>query len=162
GVDLFILETFARLEELEQAILAISELCDLPIVAQMTITDDGNTPLGDTPETIVKKLAPYKLDAIGLNCSVGPQIMLESIKKMGTFTKRPLSCQPNAGFPKLVDGRYIYLCSADYMSKFSKRFIQSGVRMLGGCCGTTPEHIKAIKTVVRVLQPSKLFVAASQ
>src|SRR5262249_21986232 len=150
-----------RLEELEQAILAIRELCDLPIIAQMTITDDGNSPLGDTPETIMKKITPYKVDVMGLNCSVGPQIMLESVKKMGEFTKVPLSTQPNAGFPKLVDGRYIYLCSSDYMSKFSKRFIQAGVRVLGGCCGTTPEHIKAIKTVVRVLQPSKLFVAGT-
>ena len=159
GVDLFVLETFSRLEELEQAILAIRELCDLPIIAQMTITDEGNSPLGDTPETIVKKITPYKVDVMGLNCSVGPQIMLESVKKMGEFTKIPLSAQPNAGFPKLVDGRYIYLCSSDYMAKFSKRFIQAGVRVLGGCCGTTPEHIKTIKTVVRVLQPSKLFVA---
>lgn len=159
GVDLFVLETFSRLEELEQAILAIRELCDLPIVAQMTITDEGNSPLGDTPETIVKKIAPYSIDALGLNCSVGPQIMLESIKKMREFTKTPLSAQPNAGFPKLVDGRYIYLCSSDYMSKFSKRFINAGVRILGGCCGTTPEHMKAIKTVVRVMQPTKLIIA---
>jgi homocysteine S-methyltransferase len=79
---------------------------------------------------------------------------------MSSLTKHPLSAQPNAGFPKLVDGRYIYLCSSDYMSKFSKRFIQSGVRILGGCCGTTPEHVKAIKTVVRVLQPARLFVAS--
>lgn len=159
GVDLFVLETFSRLEELEQAILAIRGLCDLPIVAQMTITDDGNSPLGDTPETIVKKIAPYLVDALGLNCSVGPQIMLESVKKMREFTKTPLAAQPNAGFPKLVDGRYIYLCSSDYMSKFSKRFINAGVRILGGCCGTTPEHMKAIKTVVRVMQPTKLFIA---
>ena len=161
GVDLFMLETFSRLEELEQAIAAVHECCDLPVIAQMTITDDGNSPLGDTPETIVRKLAPYKLDAIGLNCSVGPQIMLESIRKMAELTRTPLSAQPNAGFPKLVDGRYIYLCSSDYMSKFSKRFIQSGVRILGGCCGTTPEHMKSIKTVVRVLQPSRLVVTTS-
>lgn len=158
GVDLFVLESFSRLEELEQAILAVREVSDVPIIAQMTITDDGNSPLGDTPETIVKKLSPYDVDVLGLNCSVGPQIMLESIKKMAEHTKLPLSAQPNAGFPKLVDGRYIYLCSSDYMSKFSKRFIQAGVRILGGCCGTTPEHMKAIKTVVRVLQPSKLIV----
>lgn len=162
GVDLFVLETFSRLEELEQAILAVNELCDLPVVAQMTITDDGNSPLGDSPETIVQKLMPYKIDVLGLNCSVGPQIMLESIKKMAEVTKMPLSAQPNAGFPKLVDGRFIYLCSPDYMSKFSKRFIQSGVRILGGCCGTTPEHMKAMKTVVRVLQPSRLVVAAGK
>lgn len=162
GVDLFMLETFSRLEELEQAIQAIRELCDLPIVAQMTITDDGNSPLGDSPETIVQKLSPYKVEVLGLNCSVGPQIMLESIKKMAAVTKTPLSAQPNAGFPKLVDGRFIYLCSPDYMSKFSKRFIQSGVRILGGCCGTTPEHMKAMKTVVRVLQPSRLILTASK
>ncbi len=161
GVDLFILETFSRLEELEQAIQAIRESCDLPIIAQMTITDEGNSPLGDKPETIVQKLSPYKVDAIGLNCSVGPQIMLESIRKMADLSKIPLSAQPNAGFPKLVDGRYIYLCSSDYMSKFSKRFIQAGVRILGGCCGTTPDHLKSIKTVVRVLQPSRLFVAGT-
>jgi homocysteine S-methyltransferase len=160
GIDLFVLETFSRLEELEQAILAIRELCDLPILAQMTITDEGNSPLGDTPQTIVRKLGPYAIDSLGLNCSVGPQIMLESIKKMSEFTKLPLSAQPNAGFPKLVDGRYIYLCSSDYMAKFSKRFIQAGVRILGGCCGTTPEHIKSIKTVVRVSQPSRLFITA--
>ena len=162
GVDLFVLETFSRLEELEQAILAVRELCDLPILAQMTITDDGNSPLGDTPETIVRKLSNYTIDVLGLNCSVGPQIMLESIKKIAEFTKLPLSAQPNAGFPKLVDGRYIYLCSSDYMSKYSKRFIQSGVRVLGGCCGTTAEHIKAIKTVVRVLQPSRVLATAGK
>ncbi len=162
GVDLFVLETFSRLEELEQAILAVRELCDLPILAQMTITDDGNSPLGDTPETIVRKLSNYTIDVLGLNCSVGPQIMLESIKKIAEFTKLPLCAQPNAGFPKLVDGRYIYLCSSDYMSKYSKRFIQSGVRVLGGCCGTTPEHIKAIKTVVRVLQPSRVLATAGK
>jgi methionine synthase / methylenetetrahydrofolate reductase (NADH) len=161
GVDLFILETFSRLEELEEAIHAVQEVCDLPVIAQMTITDEGNSPLGDTPETIVRKLAPYKLDAIGLNCSVGPQIMLESVRKMAELTKTPLCAQPNAGFPKLVDGRYIYLCSSDYMSKFSKRFIQAGVRILGGCCGTTPEHMKSIKTVVRVLQPSRLHITGS-
>jgi methionine synthase / methylenetetrahydrofolate reductase (NADH) len=161
GVDLFMLETFSRLEELEQAILAVRESCDLPVIAQMTITDDGNSPLGDTPETIVQKLSPYKVDALGLNCSVGPQIMLESVRKMAQLTKTPLSAQPNAGFPKLVDGRYIYLCSSDYMSKFSKRFIQAGVRILGGCCGTTPEHMKSIKTVVRVLQPTKLLITGT-
>jgi homocysteine S-methyltransferase len=161
GVDLFILETFSRLEELEQAILAVREICDLPVIAQVTITDEGNSPLGDTPETIVRKLTPYKVDVMGLNCSVGPQIMLESVRKMAELTRTPLSAQPNAGFPKLVDGRYIYLCSSDYMSKFSKRFIQAGVRLLGGCCGTTPEHMKSIKTVVRVLQPSRLFLAGT-
>ena len=161
GVDLFVLETFSRLEELEQAIQAVREHCSLPIIAQMTITDDGNSPLGDTPETIVRKLAPYNVDVMGLNCSVGPQIMLESIQKMAQFTKIPLSAQPNAGFPKLVDGRYIYLVSSDYMSKFSKRFINAGVRVLGGCCGTTPEHLKAIKTVVKMQQPAKLFVTAT-
>jgi homocysteine S-methyltransferase len=162
GVDLFILETFSRIEELEQAILAIRELCDLPVVAQMTITDEGNSPLGDTPQTIIRKLSAYNLDAVGLNCSVGPQIMLESIKKMAEFTSIPLSAQPNAGFPKIVDGRYIYLCSSDYMSKFSKRFIQAGVRILGGCCGTTPHHIKSIKTVVRLAQASKVLVTGSE
>ncbi|HJZ13187.1 MAG TPA: homocysteine S-methyltransferase family protein, partial [Acidobacteriota bacterium] len=159
GVDLFVLETFARLEELEQAILAVRQSCDLPIVAQMTITDDGNSPLGDTPETVVQKLSAYQVDVIGLNCSVGPQIMLESIKKMAEFSKLPLSAMPNAGFPKLVDGRYIYLCSSDYMAKYSKRFIQAGVRVLGGCCGTTPDHIKSIKTVVRMMQPARISVA---
>src|SRR5262249_13898333 len=87
-----------------------------------------------------------------------PQIMLESVIRMSEFTKQPLAAQPNAGFPKLVDSRYIYLCSPDYMSKFSKRFIQAGVRILGGCCGTTPDHVKSIKTVVRMSQPSRLFI----
>ncbi|HVF23560.1 MAG TPA: bifunctional homocysteine S-methyltransferase/methylenetetrahydrofolate reductase [Pyrinomonadaceae bacterium] len=152
-IDLFCLETFSDVSEIRQAIAAIRELCDLPIVAQMTIMTDGNTLFGTTPELFTERLDKWGADVIGLNCGVGPAIILSALEKMRAVTKKKLSAQPNAGLPRDVQGRQFYMCSPEYMSKFAKRFIQSGAKFIGGCCGTTPSHIKLISDSVRAASP---------
>ena len=153
GVDLFVLETFSDVSEIRQAIRALRELCELPIIAQMTIMTDGNTLFGTTPELFTERLDQWGADVIGLNCGVGPAIILNALEKMREVTKKKLSAQPNAGLPRDVQGRQFYMCSPEYMSKFAKRFIQSGAKFIGGCCGTTPSHIKLISDAVRAASP---------
>lgn len=153
GVDLFIVETFSDVSEIRQAIRAIRELCDLPIIAQMTIMTDGNTLFGTTPEVFTERLDQWGADVIGLNCGVGPAIILNALEKMRSVTKKKLAAQPNAGLPRDVQGRQFYMCSPEYMSKFAKRFIQAGAKFIGGCCGTTPSHIKLISDAVRAASP---------
>ncbi|HKG14289.1 MAG TPA: bifunctional homocysteine S-methyltransferase/methylenetetrahydrofolate reductase, partial [Pyrinomonadaceae bacterium] len=153
GVDLFILETFSDVSELRQAIRAVRELTDLPVIAQMTISLDGNTSFGTTPEVFTARLDEWGADVIGLNCGVGPATVLTAIEKMRAATTKKLSAQPNAGLPRDVQGRQFYMCSPEYMAKYAKRLIQSGVRFIGGCCGTTPSHIKLISDAVRPLSP---------
>lgn len=161
GVDLFCLETFSDVSEIRQAISAIRELCDLPIIAQMTIMIDGNTQFGTTPEVFTQRLDEWGADVIGLNCGVGPAIILNALDKMRAVTKKKLSAQPNAGLPRDVQGRQFYMCSPEYMSKFTKRFIQSGAKFIGGCCGTTPAHIKLITDAVRAASPRAQRIALS-
>jgi methionine synthase I (cobalamin-dependent)/5,10-methylenetetrahydrofolate reductase len=153
NLDLFVLETFSDVSEIRQAIRAIRELCDLPIIAQMTIMTDGNTLFGTTPEVFTERLDQWGADVIGLNCGVGPAIILNALEKMRAVTKKKLSAQPNAGLPRDVQGRQFYMCSPEYMSKFAKRFIQNGAKFIGGCCGTTPSHIKLISDAVRAASP---------
>src|SRR5256714_14636161 len=153
GVDLFVLETFSDVSELHQAIRAVRELCDLPIVAQVTIQLDGNTSFGTTAEAFTTQLDQWGVDVIGLNCGVGPAIVLNAIEKMRTFTTRKLSAQPNAGLPREVGGRQFYMCSPEYMAEYSRRIVQAGARFVGGCCGTTPTHIKLIADALRMLSP---------
>jgi methionine synthase I (cobalamin-dependent)/5,10-methylenetetrahydrofolate reductase len=155
GVDLFVLETFSDISEIRQAIRAIRELGDLPIVAQMTILPDGNTSFGTTPEVFTARLDEWGADVIGLNCGVGPAIVLTAIEKMRSVTNKKLSAQPNAGLPRDVQGRQFYMCSPEYMAKYAKRLIQAGVKLIGGCCGTTPAHIKLISDAVRAVSPRK-------
>jgi homocysteine S-methyltransferase len=153
GVDLFVLETFSDISELYQAIRAVRELCDLPIVAQVTIQLDGNTLFGATPEVFTKRLDEWGADVIGLNCGVGPAIVLTAIEKMRALTDRKLSAQPNAGLPRDVGGRQIYMCSPEYMAEYSRRIIQAGASFVGGCCGSTPAHVKMIADAIRQFHP---------
>jgi homocysteine S-methyltransferase len=155
GVDLFVLETFSDISQMRQAIRAVQELCDLPIVAQMTILPDGNTTFGTTPEVFTSRLDEWGADVIGLNCGVGPAIVLTGLEKMRGVTNKKLSAQPNAGLPRDVQGRQFYMCSPEYMAKFAKRLIQAGAKFIGGCCGTTPAHIKLISDAVRAASPRK-------
>jgi methionine synthase / methylenetetrahydrofolate reductase(NADPH) len=155
GVDLFVLETFSDISEIRQAIRAVRELCDLPIVAQITIMTDGNTTFGTTPEVFTARLDEWGADIIGLNCGVGPAIVLSAIEKMRAVTHKKLSAQPNAGLPRDVQGRQFYMCSPEYMAKYAKRIIQAGAKYIGGCCGTTPAHIKLISDAVRAASPRK-------
>jgi methionine synthase I (cobalamin-dependent)/5,10-methylenetetrahydrofolate reductase len=159
GIDLFILETFSDINEIRQAIKAVRTAGrDVPLVAQMTIDEEGVSLYGTTPDVFTKKLEEWGADVIGVNCSVGPAAMLQCIEKMARLTERPLSAMPNAGIPRAVDGRNIYLCSPDYMAEYAKRFILNGVKIIGGCCGTTPAHIKAMRGAIRALQPPQRAV----
>ncbi len=156
GVDLFILETFSDLNEIRLALRAVRRAGKgLPVQAQMTIEEDGNSLYGTTPEVFTRRLEEWGADVVGVNCSVGPAATLECIEKMAAVTSLPLSAMPNAGLPRQVDGRNIYLCSPDYMAEYAKRFILAGVKVVGGCCGTTPAHIKAMRGAIRALQPPR-------
>jgi methionine synthase I (cobalamin-dependent)/5,10-methylenetetrahydrofolate reductase len=158
GVDLFVLETFSDVAEIQQALAAVRAVSDLPVVAQITIQTDGNTSYGTAPEIFTKQLDEWGADVIGLNCSVGPATMLEAIEKMRVVTRRKLSAQPNGGLPRQVDGRMFYMASPEYMAKYAKRLIQAGAKFVGGCCGTTPEHIKQIANAVAALSPGRSIV----
>lgn len=155
GVDLFIVETFRDLNEIRAAIRAIRGLSELPVVAQMTIEEDGNSLDGTPPEEFAPALAATGAAVIGLNCSVGPAPILESIERMAAVTTARLSAQPNAGRPRDIEGRTLYLSSPEYLASYARRLVQVGVRLVGGCCGTTPEHIRHVKAAVRTLSPGR-------
>lgn len=161
GADCFILETFADLAELEQAVLAARALDPgMPIVAQATVGPDCVTTFGATPEDIAVELDRLGADVIGLNCSVGPQTILDAIERMTAVTSRKLSAQPNAGMPRDVGGRSMYMASPEYMATYARHLIQAGAKIVGGCCGTTPEHIRAIVEGVRPLTAHTRGLAA--
>ncbi len=156
GVDGFLLETFSDLDELHAALSAVRALSDLPVLTQMTVGEDGNTSYGTAVETVAQRLGEWPTDGIGLNCSVGPAPMLDAIERMAATTTRPLSAQPNAGLPRAVGDRRIYLASPEYMAQYARRLIQAGVRFIGGCCGTTPEHIRRIRECVADAAPRRV------
>lgn len=159
GADFFILETFADLSEIEQAIRAAREVdSSMPVVAQMTIGTDCLTPYGASAPDIAKSLDAFGADIIGLNCSVGPQIILDAIEKMTKVTRKKLSAQPNAGMPREVQGRSMYMASPEYMATYAGHLVRAGAKVVGGCCGTTPEHIAAIVEGIRPLSPRQARV----
>ncbi len=154
GVDLFLLETFGDLAEISQGIRAARAVDPtMPVIAQMTIGVDGRTPYGASPDDVARTLEQLDVDVIGLNCSVGPQAILEAIEKMATVTRKKLSAQPNAGMPRDVGGRSMYMASPEYMASYARHLIQAGAKLIGGCCGTTPDHIRSIVSGVRPLAP---------
>jgi methionine synthase / methylenetetrahydrofolate reductase(NADPH) len=161
GVDLFILETFSELPVIEQAIKAVRELCDLPIVAQMTIQADLKTTFGTSTDILTSQLDEFGADIIGLNCGMGPTHVLSALEKMREVTDKPLSAQPNAGLPRDVQGRQFYMGSPEYMATFARRFVQAGAKFVGGCCGTTPTHIKLISDAIRSISPRQVHIAQS-
>jgi homocysteine S-methyltransferase len=154
GVDLLILETFSDLHELREAVFAVREAAgaDLVIVAQLAVDDFGCLASGASVETFSREMDSWPADVIGVNCSVGPKTTLEVIEQMARLSSKPLSAMPNAGIPTLVEGRNIYLCSPEYMAQYARRLLLAGVKIIGGCCGTTPEHIKLIRSETRSLQ----------
>ena len=159
GADFFILETFADLAEIEQGILAAREVDPkMPVVAQMTVGIDCLTPYGASAEDIAKSLDAFGADIIGLNCSVGPQIILDAIEKMAKVTRKKLSAQPNAGMPREVQGRSMYMASPEYMATYAAHLVRAGAKVVGGCCGTTPEHIEAMVEGIRPLSPRQARV----
>src|SRR5688572_11152596 len=153
GVDLFVLETFRDLNEIGAAIKAVRSICDLPIVAQMTTEEEGASLDGAPAEQFASQLVALGANVVGVNCSVGPAPMLETIDRISDVTDVWLSAQPNAGRPRDIEGRNLYLCSPEYMASYARRFIASGVRLVGGCCGTTPEHIRQIAVAAKQMTP---------
>lgn len=150
GVDLFILETHAHPLELRAAVTAVRQVSvDLPVVALVTFTGEGKTFLGLEPEEMVKALADLPIDVLGANCSVGPQQMLDVLLSMAEQTRLPLAAMPNAGLPGYQDGRFVYLSTPAYFASYATRFLDAGIRLIGGCCGTTPEHIAAMAQVMQ-------------
>ncbi len=157
GIDAFIVETFSDLREIRLAIEAIRSVSDLPITAQMTFTDEGVTFMGRTPSEVVRTLRELPVEVIGANCAVGSSILYDILEQMlPEADGRPLSIQPNAGLPSRVGERLIYLSSPVYMAEYAARMLEAGARVVGGCCGTTPEHIRAIRQVVTRHRPSSV------
>jgi homocysteine S-methyltransferase len=163
GADLLILETFGNLGELREAVMAAHEASGgaVPIIAQVTIDDFGHLPGGTDPESFTREMDSWPVDVIGLNCSVGPKATLETIELMMQYSSKPMSAMPNAGLPTRVEGRNIYLCSPEYMAQYARRLLWAGVRIIGGCCGTTPDHIKLIRSETRSLQPAAKKLAVT-
>lgn len=162
GVDLFVLETFGDLNEIHQALAAIRAVSDLPVVAQMTLQEDGNSLYGTPPELFARRLEEWGADVVGVNCSVGPKVAFEAAERVLRTTSLPVAAQPNAGSPQNIEGRNIYLASPEYFEEFTKRFVQAGVRVVGGCCGTTPDHVRAMRKAVLATTPeSRLRVAGA-
>ena len=161
GVHGFILETFSDLEELHEAFLAVRATSDLPVIAQVTLGEDGSTAYGHDPETVARALDGWGADVIGVNCSIGPQGVLEAIERMARVTSRPLSAQPNAGLPREVGDRKIYLASPEYFGTYAKHLVEAGARFVGGCCGTTPDHVKEIAAFVASVSPRVHVILAA-
>jgi len=145
GVDLLVLETFADLVEIQAAIRAVRAACDLPIVAMMTVDEEGRSPEGVPAEWLARKLEETEADVVGVNCSVGPAPMLSVVETLGAVCTKPLAALPNAGLPRNVEGRLLYLASPSYMARYVRRFVAAGARVVGGCCGVTPEHVRAMR-----------------
>jgi homocysteine S-methyltransferase len=156
GVDLFMLETFTSLVELRLALRAVSAVSSLPIVAEMTFTEEGTTPAGDTPEEVAEALNGAGVVAFGGNCSVGPDVINQVVERMGHVAQMPLAAQPNAGLPAYVGGKLVYSTGPEYFSECARHAASSGAALVGGCCGTTPEHIAHVRDALRgVVLPEK-------
>src|SRR5689334_1577574 len=166
GVDCLMLETFRDLNEIRAAVEAAREAAgsEIVLVAHLSIEGDGRLQDGTSIEDFTRALDAMPVDVIGLNCSSGPQVMFETLEKMTAFTNKPLSVMPNAGLPAAVDGRNIYLCSPEYMAHYAARFLRAGVKLIGGCCGTTPDHIKEMRGEARSMQaePHPVSVAVEE
>ncbi|HKQ18488.1 MAG TPA: bifunctional homocysteine S-methyltransferase/methylenetetrahydrofolate reductase [Candidatus Eisenbacteria bacterium] len=150
GVDLFLIETQSDLAEAAIAVAAIRSVTrDLPLVLEMTFTEDGRTLYGAYPEDVVKTFVGNGVDVLGANCSVGPQKLLEIVERFRRKTDLPLSVMPNAGLPRFVNGRFLYLSSPEYFGEYATRFADAGAHLIGGCCGTTPAHVRRMREAVR-------------
>lgn len=149
-VDCFALETFSDITEIQQAIKACKAVSpETPIIAMLVITPEGKSPYGSPIEWAVSKLDEWQVDVVGLNCSVGPKSMMDVIAKIKSVTNKPICLQPNAGLPKEIDGRQIYMSTPEYLAHFTRDFLQAGVQIVGGCCGTTPSHIRSMANTLR-------------
>lgn len=160
GVDGFCLETFSDLRELKAAFRAVRSLTDLPVLAHVTIGENGATPGGTTMEVAGARMAEWGVEVAGINCSVGPAIMLDAVERLVASSGLAASAQPNAGLPRVVEDRQIYMASPEYMGQYARRLIAVGARFVGGCCGTTPAHVRRIRDHVATVQPARVRLSA--
>lgn len=150
GVDLLIIETMPALNEAHEALFAAREVApSVPVLVMVTVDDDSNCLDGSSPQHAAAQLTEWGADAIGVNCSTGPSTVLTAVEAMRGATSLPLGAMPNAGMPRNIDGRNIYLCSPEFMASFARRAIAAGAQLVGGCCGTTPNHIRAMRSALR-------------
>ncbi len=149
GADLFVVETMMSLQECRAAVLAIREVCALPVMVSLTYNEDGRTLYGTDPVTAVVVMQSLGADAVGMNCSTGPEAMLEPIAKMAEYAAIPLLAKPNAGMPELIDGQTVFNVEPEEFAEVGKKLVEEGAAIIGGCCGTTPEHIRALKEAVK-------------
>ncbi len=147
GADFVMLETFSDLAEIRLAIEAARSACDLPVVAQMTFGEDGLTLAGDSPEEVALALEEYGADVVGINCSIGPQGVLDAVERMVSARPRYIAAQPNAGLPSKQGQHFVYISGPEYFAEYAEKFLAAGARLVGGCCGTTPAHIAAMARV---------------
>jgi methionine synthase / methylenetetrahydrofolate reductase(NADPH) len=152
GVDMLIIETMPALNEAHEALIAAREMApDLPVLVMVTVDDESNCLDGSSPQQAAARLTEWGAGAIGVNCSTGPATVLTAIECMRKATTVPLAAMPNAGMPRAVEGRNIYLCSPEYMASFARKAIAAGAQIVGGCCGTTPNHIRAMRSAMRAI-----------
>ena len=155
-MDLLVIETIVALNEAEQAIKAAQEVAPhLPLLALITVDEEANCLDGSSPEVAATRLTSWGVDGIGVNCSTGPATVLTALERVAAATSLPLVSMPNAGMPRAVDGRNIYLCSPEYMASFARKFLKAGAQFIGGCCGTTPNHVRAMKSALRAVEAQK-------
>ena len=152
GVDLFVVETMMSLQECRAAVLAIREVCDLPIMVTLTYNEDGRTLFGTPPETAVVVLQSLGVDAIGVNCSTGPMEMVPLVEKMAEYSTVPLIAKPNAGLPELEGKKTVYRMTPEEFAEAGVTLVKAGAAIVGGCCGTTKEHIRALADAVRGME----------
>ena len=162
GVDLILIETVAALNEAEQALLAAKQVApNLPVAVMITVDEEVEGLDGTNPEEAAARLTAWGADAVGCNCSVGPATVLTAMERMRTATTLPLIAMPNAGMPRAVEGRNIYLCSPEYMASFARKFLRAGVQFVGGCCGTTPNHIRGMRSALRAVEAQRVDVTVT-
>jgi homocysteine S-methyltransferase len=163
GVDLFLIETMPSLDQAKAALAAVRSLDpDVPVGVSLTFNEEGSTLHGDTPEEAVRELEALGVPMVGANCSQGPQAMMDTLQRMAAVARTAkLSAMPNAGSAALVEGRYVYLCTPEYMATWARRFLEAGATVVGGCCGTTPAHVRDLVRSVRMFQPARAEVRVS-
>ena len=153
GADLLMAETLQSLVEAEAVVRAARRAApDLPLIVMVTVDANGNCLDGSTPEEVAERLSAMQVDALGCNCSDGPQTVLQTVERMRSVTDLPLAAMPNAGIPKAVEGRAIYMTSPEYMGSFARKAVRAGATFVGGCCGTTPAHIRAMRGALRAME----------
>src|SRR4051794_30751954 len=152
GADMLIVETMPALNEAREALAAAQEAApDLPLLVMVTVDDESNCLDGSSPQQAAALLAEWGANAVGVNCSTGPATVLTAVEAMRSATTLPIAAMPNAGMPRAVEGRNIYLCSPEYMASFARKAIAAGAQFVGGCCGTTPNHTRAMRSAMRAI-----------